>query len=431
MKKIQDQTCPICLENKEDLRMLPCWHVACMNCILSMAQRGEGRAVKCHICRQICLFENIRYLPKPLRCGCCNQFLKCSKIMPCCSKLYCVDCITRKSTENDAQLTCPGRCPRDFNSVDELPQSKLCSSCLHFHSDDTTLGDYSICARCDQKVREDISARWCPGRCPHDLNSIDELPQSKLCSLCFCLHSDDALLCGHTVCAECDQKLQKEKRGCPLCSAVKSPAPIPTDPIQPVQGQIEITMEGLENSNYRPLQQNRMGFFVPPHTLSLIQQLNRSHDHSMIQDRDELLKAFCIYTCAFVAVYFYGMSLMFWIILGASMLVTRPHLLTAAPICNLLEIGIMIFTFYSNFYQFIIFTIIKILLVGLLEIMYRIAFNEMAFYQKLLHSWVGAVIRLVIALSFFDELFVHSVLSTWLAWILQDKIEYNLQSIQI
>nr|XP_039251428.1 tripartite motif-containing protein 59-like isoform X3 [Styela clava] len=247
MEKIQDQTCPICLENKEDLRMLPCWHVACMNCILSMAQRGEGRAVKCHICRQICLFENIRYLPKPLRCGCCNQFLKCSKIMPCCSKLYCVDCITRKSTENDAQLTCPGRCPRDFNSVDELPQSKLCSSCLHFHSDDTTLGDYSICARCDQKVREDIRCACC--------NQFLKFSKFMPC-------------CSKSYCLNCLTKKPTGKEGCPLCSAVKSPAPIPTDPIQPVQGQIEITMEGLENSNYRPLQQNRMGFFVPPHTLS-------------------------------------------------------------------------------------------------------------------------------------------------------------------
>ncbi|XP_077970920.1 uncharacterized protein LOC120328751 isoform X3 [Styela clava] len=161
MEQIQNETCPICLENKKDLRMLPCWHVACMNCILSMTQRGEGRAVKCHECRQICLFENIRYLPKPLRCGCCNQFLKCSKLMPCCSKPYCMDCITTQSTNTDARLTCPGRCPQD-------------------------------------------------------LNSIDELPQSKLCSLCFRLHSDDALLCGHTVCAECDQKLQKEKKGVSL-----------------------------------------------------------------------------------------------------------------------------------------------------------------------------------------------------------------------
>ncbi|XP_077970917.1 uncharacterized protein LOC144425248 [Styela clava] len=363
---------------KKNLRMLPCWHVACMNCILSMTQRDEGRAVKCHECRQICLFENIRYLPKPLRCGCCNQFRKCSKIMPCCSKLFCIVCITKKSTNTDARLTCPGRCPQD-------------------------------------------------------LNSIDELPQSKLCSLCFRLHSDDALLCGHTVCAECDQKLQKEKRGCPLCSAVKNPAPTPTNPIQSVQGQVVITMEGLDNLNYRSQQQNhgtnlrralrRFQELDLSRNIRNEERMQESEDErTMKKFRDDLPKLPCIFTCVFVAGYFYGMSLMFWIILGASMLITRPHLESAVVICRIVEIGILAMTLYRNFYQVISYFIFNITLDKLLEKVHAIAVNRLVFYRQLLLELVGAAIRLAVVWAFFDNFLIHAVLITWLGMFLNDQL---------
>ncbi|XP_039252550.2 uncharacterized protein LOC120329829 [Styela clava] len=358
--------------------MLPCWHFACMNCILNMAQRGEGRAVKCHECRQTSLFENIRYLPKPLKCGCCNQILKNSKVMPCCSKLYCIDCITKKSAVTDARLVCPGGCSYQFHSVDELPKSKLCS-------------------------------------------------------LCFRLHTDEALLCDHSVCAGCNQELQKNERGCPLCSAVRNPAPTPANPIHPSQDQIEITMEGLENLNYRP-QRNQTEFLVALQALNLIHQLNRSENNGeSIQERqaaqmrkiiqDDLPKAFLVLTCVFVAGYFYGMNIMLWIILGASMLITRPHLESAAFICQILNTGLIIMILYNDFYQFLIFTLVEIAHVIPLEIMYRVAFSGLDFYRQILYLWVGSASRLAIAWAFFPDLFVHAVLSGWLVMFLKKILE--------
>ncbi|XP_077970919.1 uncharacterized protein LOC120328751 isoform X2 [Styela clava] len=322
MEQIQNETCPICLENKKDLRMLPCWHVACMNCILSMTQRGEGRAVKCHECRQICLFENIRYLPKPLRCGCCNQFLKCSKLMPCCSKPYCMDCITTQSTNTE---------------------------------------------------------------------------------------------------------------GCPLCSAVKNPAPTPTNPIQSVQGQVVITMEGLDNLNYRSQQQNhgtnlrralrRFQELDLSRNIRNEERMQESEDErTMKKFRDDLPKLPCIFTCVFVAGYFYGMSLMFWIILGASMLITRPHLESAVVICRIVEIGILAMTLYRNFYQVISYFIFNITLDKLLEKVHAIAVNRLVFYRQLLLELVGAAIRLAVVWAFFDNFLIHAVLITWLGMFLNDQL---------
>nr|XP_039253215.1 uncharacterized protein LOC120330364 [Styela clava] len=380
MEQIQDQTCPICSENKDDLRILPCWHLACMNCILNMSQCGEGRAVKCHECRQTSLFENIRCLPKPLRCGCCNQFLKNSKVMPCCSKLYCIDCITKQSTGTGAWLVCPGGCS------------------YHFYS-------------------------------------VDELPKSKLCSLCFRLHSDDASLCDHSICIECNQKLQKNERGCPLCLAVRNPAPTPTNPIHPSQNRINITMEELENLNYQP-QQNRTEFLNALQALSLIHQLNRSENNvESIQERqaartrkiiqDDLPKAFLVLTCVFVAGYFYGMNIMLWIILGASMLITRPHLESAVFICQILNTGLWIINLYTNFYQVIIFTLVQIAFGLLLEIMYRVAFNGRDFYRQTIHLWICSAFSLAIPWAFFPDLFVHVVLSACLVMFLTKYLKYR------
>nr|XP_039250155.1 uncharacterized protein LOC120327863 [Styela clava] len=47
MEQMQDETCPICLEYGEDLRILPCGHVTCRDCIIRMTLRGKEGCLLC------------------------------------------------------------------------------------------------------------------------------------------------------------------------------------------------------------------------------------------------------------------------------------------------------------------------------------------------------------------------------------------------
>lgn len=157
----ENNKCAICLEVLSDPRVLPCWHGACLGCIKRITRTEQGRLVTCHMCREVCAYENVDLLPVPISCKLCKNFVVNPLKFPCCDGLCCADCI--KTAAIDGVVSCGNKC--------------------------------------DETVTY----------------SIDQLPRARICPECFVLHTADGHDCGHYFCSDCIEKYGIEEENCSLC----------------------------------------------------------------------------------------------------------------------------------------------------------------------------------------------------------------------
>ncbi|XP_039274536.2 uncharacterized protein LOC120348478 [Styela clava] len=384
-----EKTCAICFEERNDIRMLPCWHVACLKCIMGMTQNGKIRAVSCHACRQPCLFENIRSLPRPVRCQKCKLFLKSPRKFSCCSRLYCFSCI-------------------------ETIQSP------------------------EFKVR-------CPANCSKKLHRVETLQLARICSLCFRMHTENDVKCGHSFCGKCQRRLNAQRRECPLCLAVKNPFPAPINPIQPNQEHVSASLESLNNEGVVDSRQtdiSEITIFSAMQSIRSWQQGNTtrptSHRRSARSQQQQqqqqelpqytnkefmidLPKGGIFLITLVMMIYYQGLGFLIWIVCGSILYLSNPTAVFTTNICIALWILAWIVSFYSCFGLTVF---IDVIYTGISYLIQKITkfFIRDEFFEQLVSKFKLGVYFFILW-WYFPPIILHRNMLGSLAPILADKVK--------